>query len=389
MPKYIAILGSTGSVGIQALDVVRENPGNYRVTLLSAFSSHRQLAKQALEFRPDAVVIGEKDLHEDLTKLLDGAGIRIFSGTEPMGDLLYELNIDLVLNAIVGYAGFEPTICTIMAGKDLALANKESLVVGGQLVTSLAKEKNVTILPVDSEHSAIFQCLQGEDRKDLERVLLTASGGPFSGHSKEELQKVTINEALNHPTWNMGDKITIDSATLMNKGLEVIEAKWLFGLEPEQLEVVVHPQSIIHSMVEFIDGSIIAQLSNPDMKLPIIYALAYPGRKKGAIPRVDFSTLPPLTFHKPDMEKFRNLALAFEALEKGGNAPCILNAANEIAVKAFLSKRIGFMAIPEIVEQSLFRVSYINDPDFECYVSTDKEARITAEEIVKDWEIQV
>lgn len=389
MPKYIAILGSTGSVGIQALDVVRENPGNYRVTLLSAFSSHRQLAKQALEFRPDAVVIGEKDLHEDLKKLLDGAGIRIFSGTEPMGDLLYELNIDLVLNAIVGYAGFEPTICTIMAGKDLALANKESLVVGGQLVTSLAKEKNVTILPVDSEHSAIFQCLQGEDRKDLERVLLTASGGPFSGHSKEELQKVTINEALNHPTWNMGDKITIDSATLMNKGLEVIEAKWLFGLEPEQLEVVVHPQSIIHSMVEFIDGSIIAQLSNPDMKLPIIYALAYPGRKKGAIPRVDFSTLPPLTFHKPDMEKFRNLALAFEALEKGGNAPCILNAANEIAVKAFLSKRIGFMAIPEIVEQSLLRVSYINDPDFECYVSTDKEARITAEEIVKDWEIQV
>jgi len=387
MPKNIAILGSTGSVGLQALEVVRENPGNYRVTLLSAFSSYGQLAKQALEFRPEAVVIGDKGHHDDLVKWLSGSNIRVYSGIEPMGGLLGELNIDLVLNAIVGYAGFEPTICTIRAGKDLALANKESLVVGGQLVTSLAKEKNVTIIPVDSEHSAIFQCLQGEEKKDLERVLLTASGGPFSGHSKEELEKVTIKEALNHPTWNMGDKITIDSATLMNKGLEVIEAKWLFDLEPGQLEVVVHPQSIIHSMVEFIDGSIIAQLSNPDMKLPIIYALAYPGRKRGTIPRVDFSTLPPLTFHKPDMEKFRNLALAFEALVKGGNAPCILNAANEIAVKAFLSKRIGFPAIPEIVEQSLLKVSYIVDPDFEGYVNTDTEARMIAEEIVKDWEI--
>lgn len=386
MPKKIAIFGSTGSVGLQALEVVRANPGAYRISILSANSSVDLLARQAKEFRPEAVVIGDGNHYRELKKSLSGNEIPVYEGNGPITDLLRQMQVEVVLNAIVGYAGFEPTLRALMAVKTIALANKESLVVGGELVTKTAAEQGARILPVDSEHSAIFQCLQGEDPKDVQKVYLTASGGPFVDYTRQQLEKVTVRDALNHPTWNMGDKITIDSASLMNKGLEVIEAKWLFNLAPEQLEVVVHPQSVIHSMVEFVDSSIKAQMSLPDMRLPIIYALSYPGRMQSRVPGIDFRSLPDLTFRPPDTENFRNLALAFEALGSGGNAPCVLNAANEVAVSAFLSGRIGFLAIPEVVEQCLAKVSYIRNPDFEGYVKTDAETRIKAREAAKDWE---
>ncbi len=381
--KNIAILGSTGSIGRQALEVVSRHPDYFQVEVLTAQNNVTLLVEQAKAFQPNAVVISNTDHYATLKDALAGEDIKVYAGDNALASIVEIDAIDIVLTALVGYSGLAPTIKAIEAGKPIALANKETLVVGGELVTKLAREKGVNIYPVDSEHSAIFQCLAGEFHNTVEKIVLTASGGPFRGMTRQQLAHVTKAEALRHPNWNMGDKVTIDSATLMNKGLEVIEARWLFGLQPGQIEVVVHPQSIVHSMVQFEDGSIKAQLGLPDMRLPIQYALTYPDRLKSDFPRFDFRNYPALNFEKPDTETFRNLALAFAALERRGNMPCVLNAANEIAVAEFLSDRLGFLEMPAVVEHCLAKMNYIEDPTYEDYVLTDRETRVMALESIK------
>ncbi|HEY8512286.1 MAG TPA: 1-deoxy-D-xylulose-5-phosphate reductoisomerase [Cyclobacteriaceae bacterium] len=380
--KRIAILGSTGSIGTQALEVIALHEEFFEVEVLTANRNADLLIEQAARFKPNAVVIADRNQTAKVKAALEPLHIKVYSGDSSVASIVEMETIDLVLTALVGYSGLLPTIRAIESGKTIALANKETLVVAGDLVTRLAREKGVNIFPIDSEHSAIFQCITGEFHNRIEKVILTASGGPFRGKTREELANVTCAEALKHPNWNMGSKVTIDSATLMNKGLEAIEAKWLFGLEPSQVEVVVHPQSIIHSMVQFEDGSIKAQLSLPDMRLPIQFALAYPVRLKADFPRFDVSRYPSLTFEQPDTKTFRNLALAFEALNRGGNMPCVLNAANEVAVRCFLEQKIGFLRMPEVVEQCLTKMDYIKNPRFEDYMETDRKTRIKALELI-------
>lgn len=381
--KRLAILGSTGSIGRQTLEVVSANPGYFEVEVLTAQNNAELLIAQARQYKPNAVVIGRDDQYAAVKEALAGEPIKVYAGERALESVVQMESVDLVVTALVGYAGLKPTVKAIQAGKSIALANKETLVVAGALVTQLAREHRVNILPVDSEHSAIFQCLAGEIHNPIEKIILTASGGPFRGKTRNELAQVTKAQALKHPNWSMGAKITIDSATLMNKGLEVIEARWLFGTPASQIEVVVHPQSIIHSMVQFKDGSIKAQLGLPDMKLPIQYALAYPQRLENSFPRFDFGRYPSFTFEKPDTETFRNLALAFEALERGGNMPCALNAANEVAVAEFLNDRISFLGISDLVEQCLSKLDYIQEPALEDYVETDKLTRIRANELIR------
>jgi len=380
--KNIAILGSTGSIGTQALDVVRQHPEDFEVEVLTAFSNAELLIKQALEFKPNAVVIGEKKKYAEVVDALSALPIKVFAGEESVLQIVEMDSIDMVLVAYVGYAGLLPTIKAIEAGKQIALANKEVLVVAGELVTNLAKEKGVNIYPVDSEHSAIMQCLAGEFHNPIEKIYLTASGGPFRDKNIEYLKTVTKAEALKHPNWSMGDKVTIDSASLMNKGLEVIEAKWLFHLKLEQIDVIVHRQSIIHSIVQFEDGSMKAQMGLPDMRLPIQYALSYPQRLKSDFPRFNFMDYPELTFEKPDISKFRNLSLAFDAMHKGGNMPCIMNAANEIAVQAFLADKIKFLEMPDIIERCMQTIHFIAKPLYDDFVQTNNETRIKAKEFL-------
>jgi len=382
MKRNIAILGSTGSIGTQALDIVRENPGHFEIYALTANENIDLLIRQAQEFSPEVVVIANENKYAQLKEALQHLPIKVWAGSESIAQVVQSKPIDMVLTAMVGYSGLKPTINAIKAGKVIALANKETLVVAGELITSLAIEHKVPILPVDSEHSAIFQCLNGE-RSPIEKIILTASGGPFRNHSAEQLAKVTKAEALKHPNWDMGAKVTIDSASLMNKGLEMIEAKWLFDVTPSQIEVVVHPQSIIHSMVQFEDSSIIAQLGLPDMHLPIQYALAYPNRLKSNFERLDFFKLKTMTFEKPDMERFRNLAFAFEAARVKGNMACIMNAANEIAVAAFLKDKVGFLEMSDVIEKTMHKTSFIQAPSYEDYVQTDTEARYVAKEFIK------
>lgn len=373
--KKIAILGSTGSIGTQALDVIAANPTQFEVEVLTAQQNADLLIAQAIQFSPNCVVIGDTSKRDKVMQALSGHDIKVYAGQESLAQVVQMESIDLVLTALVGYAGLQPTLAAINAGKQLALANKETLVVAGELVTKLAKEKGVNIYPVDSEHSAIFQCLVGEFHNPIEKIYLTASGGPFRGKNKEFLASVKKEQALKHPNWDMGAKITIDSASLMNKGLEVIEAKWLFGLKTNQIDVIVHPQSIVHSIVQFEDGSMKAQMGLPDMKLPIQYAMAYPQRLKSDFPRFNFLAYPELTFEKPDTETFRNLALAFDALNKGGNMPCVLNAANEVVVDAFLKDKISFLGMSDIIETCMSKVPYIAKPDYNSYVASDSEAR--------------
>ncbi|NEN24140.1 1-deoxy-D-xylulose-5-phosphate reductoisomerase [Cryomorpha ignava] len=376
--KHIAILGSTGSIGTQALEVIAANSDRFQVEVLTAHSNADLLAEQALKFKANAVVIHDESKYKALKDRLFDEGIKVFCGRDALAEVVEMETIDLVLTALVGFAGLKPTMRAIAAGKQIALANKETLVVAGELITKAAREKGVNIYPVDSEHSAIFQCLSGEFHNPIEKIYLTASGGPFRGMSLQDLKSVTPAQALKHPNWDMGAKITIDSASMMNKGLEVIEAKWLFGLKPEQIDIVVHPQSIIHSIVQFEDGSMKAQMGLPDMKLPIQYALGYPERIKSDFPRFDFMKYPQLTFEKPDYKAFRNLQFAFDAMQKGGNAPCVLNAANEIAVKEFLAGNIGFLAMSDLIEDCLQNVTYIAQPRLENYFETDSETRAYA-----------
>ena len=373
--KQIAILGSTGSIGSQALQVVAEHPDLYEVYALTANNSVEQLIQQARQFMPEAVVIANENKYEELKQALVGLPIKVYAGVEALCQVVESGPIDIVLSAMVGYAGLKPTINAIKARKQIALANKETLVVAGELINSLANTYKAPILPVDSEHSAIFQCLAGEFDNPIEKIILTASGGPFRTCSLEQLSLVKKEQALKHPNWEMGAKITIDSASMMNKGFEVIEAKWLFGVRPDQIEVVVHPQSVIHSMVQFEDGSVKAQLGMPDMRLPIQYAFSYPYRIKSSFERIDFTKCTNLTFEQPDTKRFRNLALAYEAMNKGGNMPCIVNAANEVVVAAFLRDEIGFLQMSDVIEQTMCKVSYINQPDYDDYVATDAEAR--------------
>ena len=381
--KNIAILGSTGSIGRQALEVISQHPDHFQVEVLTAQNNLQLLIEQAKQYQPNAVVISNESCYRELKAALAGKNIKIFAGNNALASIVEMETIDMVLTALVGYSGLRPTIRAIEAGKTIALANKETLVVAGELVTRIAREKGVNIYPIDSEHSAIFQCLAGEFDNKIEKLILTASGGPFRGRKRMELAHVTRAEALRHPNWTMGDKVTIDSATLMNKGLEVIEARWLFGVRPDQVEVVVHPQSIVHSLIQFEDGSIKAQLGLPDMRLPIQYALTYPTRLKTDFPRFDFAKYPSLNFEKPDTETFRNLALAFEALRQGGNMPCVLNAANEVAVAEFLKDRVGFLEMSAIVEHCLGKMAYIKNPSYEDYVETDRETRLMAFEKIK------
>jgi len=373
--KTIAILGSTGSIGTQALEVVEANPDHFEVEVLTAGNNAQLLIAQSKAYAPNVVVIGNESLYPLVFDALDPMGIKVYTGERALEQVVQMDTIDIVLTALVGYAGLAPTIKAIEAGKHIALANKETLVVAGELITALAQEKGVNIYPVDSEHSAIFQCLVGEFHNPIEKIVLTASGGPFRGKTKEELLSVTKAQALKHPNWEMGAKITIDSASLMNKGLEVIEAKWLFSLTSEQIEVIVHPQSIVHSIVQFKDGSMKAQMGLPDMKLPIQFAMTYPDRLTTDFPRFNFLDYPSLTFEQPDVETFRNLNLAFEAMAAGGNMPCILNAANEIAVDKFLKDKIGFLEMSDLVEQSMQKISFIEHPSYEDYVQTDYETR--------------
>ena len=381
--KNIAILGSTGSIGTQALEVIEAHPEDFIVEVLTANRNADLLAEQALKFSPNAVVINDKSKYEWLKNLLFDKGIKVYCGAEAIADVVQMEEIDIVLTALVGFSGLQPTLKAIDAGKHIALANKETLVVAGEVVTAAAQKKGVNIYPVDSEHSAIFQCIVGEFHNRLERVILTASGGPFRGKSREDLMQVTRAQALNHPNWDMGAKVTIDSASLMNKGLEVIEAKWLLGLKPEEIDVVVHPQSVIHSMAQFEDGSIKAQMGYPDMKLPIQFALSFPDRLKSDFPRFNFTDYPALTFEKPDMDTFRNLSLAFESMKMGGSAPCVLNAANEIAVESFLKEEIGFLEMSDVVENCLKNSSIIKNPSADDYYACDAETRAKAKEFIK------
>jgi 1-deoxy-D-xylulose-5-phosphate reductoisomerase len=381
--RNVAVLGSTGSIGQQALEVIRLFPERFQIEVLTAQSSSDLLLKQAREFKPNAVVIGKEELYPEIMAELSDSDIKVFSGQRSLEQVVEFDSIDIVLNALVGYPGFRPTIAAASAGKTIALANKESLVVGGELVSKVLQSNHATIIPVDSEHSAIFQCLMGESIESVSKLYLTASGGPFRNIRPDELEMVTKEQALKHPNWNMGDKITVDSASLMNKGLEVIEAHWLFGVAAENIEVVIHPQSVVHSLVEFRDGSLKAQLGLPDMRLPIQLALTYPERLPGHFPDFNFLEYPELTFYPPDTTIFRNLALAFQALKAGGNAGCILNASNEEAVRAFLAGQIGFMDIPGIVEHCLEKIQLNNIPAMDVYEQTDADTRRLARHLIK------
>jgi 1-deoxy-D-xylulose-5-phosphate reductoisomerase len=381
--KRIAILGSTGSIGTQALEVISDHPEAFGVAVLTAQNNAELLIRQSEKYLPETVVIGNEELGDMVKHALRNHPIRVVCGEQAALQAVEEDTVDMVLTAMVGFSGLGPTIRAIRAGKDIALANKETMVVAGELVMREAGLHGVRIIPVDSEHSAIFQCMAGEQSQAVEKLILTASGGPFRGKGREYLEKVTPEEALCHPNWCMGPKITIDSATLMNKGLEVIEARWLFGCLPEQIEVVVHPQSVVHSMVQFRDGSIKAQMGLPDMRLPILYAFTCPERLSSDYRRFSFTEFPELTFERPDTKIFRNLALSYESLARGGNWPCILNAANEVAVEAFLGKRIGFLAIPDLIEQTLGKSEFIEAPSLEEYVETDLRARLVANELMK------
>ena len=376
--KKIAILGSTGSIGTQALEVIEEHSDKFQVEVLTANTNADLLIDQAIKFKANAVVIIDESKFEEVSEKLWKYDIKTFTGEAALAQVVEMDGIDIVLTALVGYAGLLPTINAIKAKKSIALANKETLVVAGELITKLATENGVAILPVDSEHGAIFQCLMGETQNKIEKIYLTASGGPFRGKTKEELVSITKEQALKHPNWEMGAKITIDSATLMNKGLEVIEAKWLFNLNPEQIDVIVHPQSIIHSIVQFEDGSMKAQMGLPDMKHPIQYAFSFPYRFSSKSPRFNFMDYPQLTFEQPDKATFLNLTLAYDALNQGGNMPCVLNAANEIAVEAFLNDQIKFLEIAQINKRSMEEMKFIKSPTYEDYVSTDAETRAFA-----------
>ena len=378
MPLKIAILGSTGSIGTQSLDVIARYPEWFSVEILTAGDNVELLAEQSMRFHPDSVVIGNEKLYLKLKEKLKGTGIKVNAGDKAIEQIAGDSAADIVLTAIVGYSGLRPTIAAIKSGKKIALANKETLVVAGSLIRKLLQESASTMIPVDSEHSAIFQCLAGETISSVEKITLTASGGPFLNLPLEKLRKASPIDALRHPNWSMGDKITIDSATMMNKGLEVIEAKWLFNLEPDQIKVIIHPQSIIHSFVHFTDGSVKAQLGIPDMRMPILYALSYPERLQSDLPRLELSKYPSFTFHEPDPGKFRSLSLAYKALNQGGNMPCIMNAANEVAVSAFLSGKIGFLQIPEVVEYAMGEVIFITDPGIGELEISDKQARVTS-----------
>jgi 1-deoxy-D-xylulose-5-phosphate reductoisomerase len=378
--KRIAILGSTGSIGTQALQVIDEHSDLYEAYVITANNSVSKLIEQARKYVPEAVVIANEQHYAEVRDALADLPIKVYAGEDALCEVVQDDNVDIVLASMVGFAGLRPTISAIKAGKMIALANKETLVVAGELINSLASEYKVPIIPVDSEHSAIFQCLEPGNK--IEKILLTASGGPFRKYSKEELKTVTKAQALAHPTWNMGDKITIDSATLMNKGFEVIEAKWLFGLKPEQIEVVVHPQSVIHSMVQFEDGAVKAQLGVPDMRLPIQYAFSYPQRLKASFDRLDFFQMRELTFEKPDTDRFPCLRLAFESLRRGGNMPCIVNAANEIVNRAFIEDRIPYEKISEVIESAMHHIAFSSDSSLDTYLQTDKETREYAKSLI-------
>jgi len=377
-------LGSTGSIGTQTLEVIAQNPDSFEVEVLTANNNVELLIEQARLFRPNVIVITNSCHYDQLKEALKDEPIKVYAGKEALQQVVEMDTIDMVVTAMMGYSGLIPTCNAIKAGKHIALANKETMVVAGEIINRLAIEHRVNIYPVDSEHSAIFQCLVGEFNNKIEKIYLTASGGPFKGFSMEQLANVTRADALKHPNWDMGAKITIDSASLMNKGFEVIEAKWLFGLKPEQIDVIVHPQSIVHSIVQFWDGSMKAQMGLPDMKLPIQYALNFPDRLPSTFKRFNFLDYPKLTFEQPNTKNFRNLALAFEALNQGGNMPCILNAANEVVVQAFLSDRISFLQMPEIIEQIMEKASYLKNPNLEDYIQSDKEVRILTANRVKE-----
>ncbi|MEK7718905.1 MAG: 1-deoxy-D-xylulose-5-phosphate reductoisomerase [Bacteroidota bacterium] len=380
--KKIALLGSTGSIGQQTLDIIASNPDLFSVEVLTANNNVNLLIEQAMKFMPNVVIISNEEKYPEIKEALSELPIKVYAGCDAIAQVVEMGSIDTVVTAMVGFSGLLPTIRAVKAGKQIALANKETLVVAGDLITRLALEHRSEILPIDSEHSAIFQCLVGEADDSVEKIILTCSGGPFHGKSAEQLSKVTVKEALKHPNWDMGAKITIDSATLMNKGFEVIEAKWLFGLKPEQIDVVVHPQSIIHSMVQFCDGSIKAQLGLPDMRIPIQFALGYPIRIKNSLARFNFADYATFTFTTPDTKNFRNLALSYEALNKGGNLACVLNASNEITVKAFINEKISFPEIAKINEQVMEMVPFVGHPELNDYLESDKTARIYAERII-------
>jgi 1-deoxy-D-xylulose 5-phosphate reductoisomerase len=384
MKKRIAILGATGSIGTQTLEVIENNPDLFEVEVLTANNNTQLLIEQAKKFQPNVVVISNSCHYDLVAEALKNEPIKVYAGREALQQVVEMSTIDVVVTAMVGYSGLIPTCNAIKAGKHIALANKETMVVAGEIINQLAIEHKVNIYPVDSEHSAIFQCLVGEINNEIEKIYLTASGGPFRGYSMEQLANVTKADALKHPNWDMGAKITIDSASMMNKGFEVIEAKWLFGLKPDQIDVIVHPQSIVHSIVQFVDGSMKAQMGLPDMKLPIQYALSFPERLPSPFRRFNFLDYPKLTFEQPNTKNFRNLALAFEALNQGGNMPCVLNAANEVVVHAFLNDKISFLQMPEIIEQVMEKASFLKNPSLEDYIQTDKEVRILTAARVKD-----
>ncbi len=382
MKKHIAILGSTGSIGSQALEVIEKNPDLFSLEVITAGSNAKLLISQAIRYQPKHVVIADERKYQDVSEALSGYPLKVYAGREALSQVVQIDSVNLVLAAMVGFSGLYPTLNAIRSGKNIALANKETLVVAGKLINQLADQYKINIYPVDSEHSAIYQCIVGENQNSVEKVYLTASGGPFRGKSHEFLQHVTKEEALKHPNWSMGHKVTIDSATLMNKGLEVIEARWLFKLRPEQIDVIVHPQSIIHSIVQFEDGSMKAQMSLPDMRLPISYAFGFPKRIKSDQPRFQFTDYPNLTFEAPDIKNFRNLAIAFKALKKEGNSPCIMNAANEVAVDAFLKGQVGFLQMSDIIEKTLETVEFIENPDFDDFIRSDTEARRIANQLI-------
>ena len=382
MKKQITILGSTGSIGTQTLDVIRRNPDKFEVYAITANNQDDLLIEQAKEFHPEFVVIANEAKYEKVKDALSALPMKVYTGAQAIADVASMSSADIVVTAMVGYAGLLPTINAIKAGKTIALANKETLVVAGELIQKLVQEYHSGIIPVDSEHSAIFQCLAGEEQNEIEKLIITASGGPFRTKSIEELATVSKADALKHPNWSMGAKITIDSASMMNKGFEVIEAKWLFGIDPKNIEVVVHPQSIIHSMVQFSDGAIKAQLGMPDMKVPIQYALTYPDRTASTFPRIDWRMCSRLDFEQPDVSRFRNLQLAFDAMKQAGNKPCVLNAANEIVVRAFLNDRISFLKMSDIIETMLAKTEYIPTPSLDDYIECDKETRRKTEELI-------
>ena len=377
--QRIALLGSTGSIGVQTLDIVRENSSRFEITTLTAHKNWQQLATQAVEFMPDSVVIADERYYAELSDALVSYPIKVYAGEKAVAQVAADDNVDIVVNALVGYAGLSPTVAAIKRSKKIALANKETLVVAGEVVMKLAEQYRSPILPIDSEHSAIFQCLAGEEHNRIEKLILTASGGPFRTFTAEQLEKVTKEQALKHPNWSMGAKITIDSATMMNKGFEVMEAKWLFGIEAKDIEVVVHPQSVIHSMVQFTDGAVKAQLGTPDMRLPIMYALSYPSRLKSSFERLDFGKLGELTFEKPNLELFPNLRHAYDALAMGGNMPCVVNAANEVCVAAFLADRIKFTDMSRIIERAMQSANFTIKPTLDDYIATDAEVRKMAD----------